>query len=233
MENNNGGGSTIVMTLVGVATLLVALVGATFAYFSTRINNNNAQSISITTVAPTALVYRGGTLLELPNALPGDATPTTGTTGQFTISNGNTASSIAQTYDLKFVVDTNEFTKVHTAVPQDPDDVSTNMNNRVGQLLVKATIVSTSGSNTPVFSGTGVTVTGTGTAASAKMDFTDGTTYGTNSSIKFVNDQLIAKNETHTYRLQIEFHETGLNQDENKGATFTGHVEVEDAKSAS
>ena len=45
MENNNGRG--IFYGVIGVATLVVAIIGATFAYFSASAANNNAISVAV------------------------------------------------------------------------------------------------------------------------------------------------------------------------------------------
>ena len=40
---NDGKGSTIFLSVIGIATLLVAIIGATFAYFTTSMNGNAAD----------------------------------------------------------------------------------------------------------------------------------------------------------------------------------------------
>jgi hypothetical protein len=105
MENENiknTAGNTILLTVIGVATLLVALVGATFAYFTATVTNNSAQSFSVTTASPVALVYTGGTL-SLTNAIPGNSAQSS-----FTVQNPS-SSTVAQTYDLSLVIDSNGF----------------------------------------------------------------------------------------------------------------------------
>ena len=49
MENNNGRG--IFYGVIGVATLVVAIIGATFAYFSASAANNNAIRVGTTSVS--------------------------------------------------------------------------------------------------------------------------------------------------------------------------------------
>lgn len=46
MERNNG--QTIFLSVIGIATLLVAIIGATFAYFATSMSGN-AADVSVTT----------------------------------------------------------------------------------------------------------------------------------------------------------------------------------------
>ena len=71
MENNRG--QSIFLSVVGIATLLVAIVGATFAYFSISVKGNeNASSIRVTTARVGGVTYDGtGAGMEVTNAYPG------------------------------------------------------------------------------------------------------------------------------------------------------------------
>ena len=52
MENKNNRGNGIFLGVIGVATLIVAIIGATFAFFSASTNSaNNAISVNSTTVS--------------------------------------------------------------------------------------------------------------------------------------------------------------------------------------
>jgi len=101
-EEENQTANTIMLTVIGVATLLIALIGATFAYFSATVTNNSNESVNITTATPVSLVYSGSTL-ALTNALPGNTT-----TNTFTVQNPAN-SPTAQTYDLTIYIDSNNF----------------------------------------------------------------------------------------------------------------------------
>lgn len=70
MERNNG--QTIFLSVIGIATLLVAIIGATFAYFSTTITNNSV-STNVTT-AKVVNAQMENTLIDLTNVVPGDST---------------------------------------------------------------------------------------------------------------------------------------------------------------
>lgn len=50
MNNNNNNGRGIFYGVIGVATLVVAIIGATFAYFSATITQNNAINVASTVV---------------------------------------------------------------------------------------------------------------------------------------------------------------------------------------
>ena len=67
MDNNKG--QTIFLSVIGIATLLVAIVGATFAWFSTTIGGTGATA-NITTAQVSALSLEGTTITGT-NVLPG------------------------------------------------------------------------------------------------------------------------------------------------------------------
>lgn len=100
-ENNNR--NRIVLLILGVATVLIALIGATFAYFTSVINSPKGnQSITVTTTEVQGVTYTASDPLTLVDALPGDHSQTT-----FSISNPNSTASVK--YGLKLVVDVDNF----------------------------------------------------------------------------------------------------------------------------
>lgn len=65
-------GNTVLLTVIAVATLLVAVVGATFAYFTASVaGNDTASSVIINTAKIGTITYENGTDLKLENAYPG------------------------------------------------------------------------------------------------------------------------------------------------------------------
>lgn len=97
-----GNGSTVLLTVVGVAALMVALVGATFAYFTTNIQNDATQSINLWTTPPVGLSYQASNSIALEDIVPGASATST-----FSVTNPET-STINQSYDLYLVVDEDE-----------------------------------------------------------------------------------------------------------------------------
>ena len=94
-------GRNIFMSVVGVATLLVAVIGATFAYFSITVSGNNtASSINITAATAAAVTFDGtGAGISVTNIYPGWSqakTFTVKTTGA-----SNTNDTIQYTIQLK------------------------------------------------------------------------------------------------------------------------------------
>ena len=62
MENKK---STVLLTVIAVATLLVAVVGATFAYFSAQRANNVTRNVIVTTETEASTTFSVGGDLEL------------------------------------------------------------------------------------------------------------------------------------------------------------------------
>lgn len=94
-----------ILLILGVATVLVALIGATFAYFTAVVRYNNApQSITLTTVEVQGLEYTATGILSLTNASPDSDNIVSKT---FTIKNPNATATIS--YSLVLKTDTNEF----------------------------------------------------------------------------------------------------------------------------
>jgi len=192
--------NTIMLTVIGVATLLIALIGATFAYFSATVSNASNESVSVTTLTPVALVYTGATL-SLTNALPGSTN-----TNTFTVQNPANSPS-PQKYDLKFYIDSNNFAT------------------STGDKLTLKITATSSGSNTP-------TITGDFASAAAK-DYSNGSTYGSSYSNKFVDQQKIAAGETHTYTALLDFADKQSLNNTNQNKTFTAHINLENPKTVS
>lgn len=63
-------GQTIFLSVIGIATLLVAIIGATFAYFTTTMGNKNAVTGSVTTASISAVTL-AGTEFEATDVMPG------------------------------------------------------------------------------------------------------------------------------------------------------------------
>lgn len=94
----------IVLLILGVATVLVALIGATFAYFTATINKlNGDQSVVVSTKEIIGVEYAASETLSLIDVVPGAHAETT-----FTISNPNAETEVE--YGLKFVPVVNDFT---------------------------------------------------------------------------------------------------------------------------
>ena len=78
-----GKGQTIFLSIIGIATLLVAIVGATFAWFSIPITgNDNPADIVITSSNLGQVSFNDGTAIDLGRIMPGTFTTKTFTVSQ-------------------------------------------------------------------------------------------------------------------------------------------------------
>ena len=69
---NETKGQTIFLSVIGIATLLVAIIGATFAFFTTQMNGNSANlSVKAAKIGSVSFTAEGITLSENNAILPG------------------------------------------------------------------------------------------------------------------------------------------------------------------
>jgi len=95
---------SLLILMLGIITILVAIIGASFAYFTTVVNNvKGKQSFVMSTTTIEGVSYQASDNLALYNAIPGESNENT-----FTITNPNSAATVR--YTLKFIADINEFT---------------------------------------------------------------------------------------------------------------------------
>lgn len=113
MNENGGKNNTILLTVIAIATLLVVVTGATFAYFAAVVRGNeNASSISITAASTgQKLTLGGGEQVNLTNIYPkGTAAGSEWVTKNISLSSnaleGNTGTSV---YAFRMSVDKNTF----------------------------------------------------------------------------------------------------------------------------
>lgn len=103
---NNGKGNMILLTIIAVATLLVAVIGATFAYFSATMNGNQSETPIEVTSGTLSIEYDGDSKINIqsPVANPLDtlSSKTFNVTGVVTGSNN-------LNYDASLVITNNSF----------------------------------------------------------------------------------------------------------------------------
>lgn len=108
MDNNKG--QTIFLSVIGIATLLVAIVGATFAWFSISVSGNaNASSVIVTTAKLGSVEFTDGNLIELTNIRPETSPQQTKT---FTVANTDAEATEDIEYKIGFVVSENTLSPV-------------------------------------------------------------------------------------------------------------------------
>ena len=99
-------GQTIFLSIIGIATLLVAIVGATFAWFSISVTGNeNPSDIVITSGNLGQVSFTDGTAIDIGNLMPG-----TFTTKTFTVSQTDPSATGKISYDIMLNVRSNTLT---------------------------------------------------------------------------------------------------------------------------
>lgn len=109
MNENGGKSSTILLTVIGIATLLVVVVGATFAYFAAQVTgNDDTTSVQITaSETGSTISFTGGEKIELTNIYP---KTTEWVSREISISNTAVAgTNSTATYTFYMNVETNTF----------------------------------------------------------------------------------------------------------------------------
>ncbi len=210
-ESTNSG-SALLYTIIGVAVLMVALVGATFAYFTTSIKDESKESINLTTSSTVSLTSEASTV-SLEGITPGESEQST-----FTITNP-TESTTSQSYDLYLVVDENDFENT------DGD----------GQLLVTVSDDTTASAYNEVrtySSNISLLANTTEESLNQVIDLTDGAST-TGQKYLLANDIVIASGETQSYTVTVSFVDIGSTQDTNQGKVFLAHIELADVVSVS
>ncbi len=108
MDNNKG--QTIFLSVIGIATLLVAIVGATFAWFSISVSGNDkASSVVVTTATLGSVAFTDGAAITMNNIRPETSPQETKT---FTVANTDKNATEDVKYKIQLVVDANTLTPV-------------------------------------------------------------------------------------------------------------------------
>lgn len=200
MENNRG--QSIFLSVVGIATLLVAIVGATFAYFSIQVTGNeSASSIQVTTAKVGGVTYTDGSeLIQVNNAYPGYTKTKTFTIATDTGADAPDSNSQIQ-YQI-FLVTTNadlsSAAVTHKTSATNDSDFTYSLAHHAGSPTGTGTMA-TAVSNQSMPTSTGDTLLGTGTLV------------GTDS---------------HTYDFTVTLEETHSSQNDLQGLTYQGRIKI-------
>lgn len=107
MKNNNKG-SMIILTVIGIATLLVAVIGATFAYFTVQIQGNVTET-TVQVQSSTMLVqFATQNKIEYTGAIPGRPLDTDANKLRFTLTSDPDL-GVSTKYKVYLVIDSNDF----------------------------------------------------------------------------------------------------------------------------
>ena len=185
-----------------IIMLLIVLIGSTFAYF-TSLNNKGSTSVISVTSGKMTISYADGNskLLSSKDIVPSNKIVIDKT---FTLTGTNTTSGLAMPYrvGLKYI---SEFSdgQIHYYVKR------TNTNTNVTSTLVGTTNQTIPGNTT-------------------ETGYTTGTLKKGNRYLELATGEFKANtsNQTITFNLKIQFPDTGVSQDSEKGKTLTGEIVV-------
>lgn len=213
MNENGGKNNTILLTVIAIATLLVVVTGATFAYFAAVVRGNeNASSISITAASQgTTITASGGEPVELQNIYPrgttaGSEWATKTLTLTSTKNEGNTGTSV---YTFKINVDESNDFRLHDS---QGNAITDNDKNDIKNIKFTFT-------NVPVEGTTIQKEKGTPNAVSVFEASDNGTVIGTG----VVSN---ANANTVKYELKVFYDNASYNQNDGRDTerVFTFHV---------
>lgn len=204
MENNKQ--NTALLIVIAVATLLVAVVGATFAYFTATGNQGSTSAIEVKSGKMTINFADGSD------------------TANLTESNFQPSNNVL--IDKSFTL-TGTNTATEAGGLTMPFTISIKMNNGFssGQLIGWFRRTDTSAKAVTTLAGTAnQSIPGlTGTDKYYKHSLANGTTTLQLATGYFVAG---ASNVPITFNFKLTFPDTGENQDTEKGKTFTGTIDI-------
>jgi hypothetical protein len=198
-ENKN-----LLLSIIAIATLLVSIVGVTFAYFAASVGNTAETNVKVTTSTVDSLVYTTGDPISFSasqqNFYQGAPNLTGSTTSSVTL-NANNTEPATYCYTLDLVINTNTF--VYT------------VNNTTPELKVNITKTKAGGNKETILSDYDIT-TKTGTINIPTT---------LNGSV-YKNNITAAKSETttDTFNAEVTLINLGTQQTENEGKNFSGEL---------
>lgn len=231
---NDNKQNTALLTVIAVATLLVAVVGATFAYFTAANANNSTSTIEVSSGKMVLTFADGSSQVQIKDNKYGQANVQPGTTvlvdKTFTVTGLNTATGRREEGGV--------------------NDPGIGMPYNVGLAYVNGFTAETVGGEGFVATGNGgLMYTLTATKSGNVTCFLDSTgtekttythvipTFTTQDQTGYLHlaHGVFAPNKSTTnlanviFKLTIVFPDTGANQDVNKTKAFNGHIVVNDA----
>ena len=207
---NDNRQNTTLLTVIAVATLLVAVVGSTFAYFTAKNNQGSTSQVTVT---------NGTMTIEY-----GDGTATL-TSNQGTDIEGKFLPSMEPVFTKTFTITGNNTTALAM-----PFTVNLKYNTDLkfaGALAYKLTVPSVAGltvteDNSTLVNSTGVYNNGYHTLSVSP----DGTAKDFTQKLASGSFVANATNVAGEFTLQVYYLEAGVNQNDDRNKTFSGYIQV-------
>lgn len=201
---SEGKNNTVMLTIIGIATLLIAVVGATFAYFSAQLTGTDNEKEYTVRSATVGTEFNGGADITATGIYPKAEA-----WGTKTFSIKTTATKgVSTKYKITLVIDDNDTTEDAT-ISDGAGHVKRFQANALSYTLTATEANAASKGTMPTANETQIA------DPSKDIVFGDATIYG--------ND---TQEVTQTYTLSMFFKDTGEDQNANQGAQFKGHIAI-------
>lgn len=229
--------NTLLLTVIAIATLLVAVIGATFAYFSNTLKGEDDSTVTLKSALLTITFNdASGSSIVTANE---DIQPREEAliTKNFTLTPSNPTSQ-TMPYKLYLVVDKNTFTNQNPATVK---DVTGTAKSLYAELVANTTASATGEKVTSGKWYVPETVTYNGgfdeanaTAVTPSALYKDEAGQDVNAIGIDMGEGVFAANATdpHSYTLNIYFKDSDLSQDPDKKKSFQGHIVLSTYESA-
>lgn len=229
--------NTLLLTVIAIATLLVAVIGATFAYFSNTLKGEDDSTVTLKSALLTITFNdASGSSIVTANE---DIQPREEAliTKNFTLTPSNPTSQ-TMPYKLYLVVDKNTFTNQNAATVK---DVTGTAKSLYAELVANTTASATGEKVTSGKWYVPETVTYNGgfdeanaTAVTPSALYKDEAGQDVNAIGIDMGEGVFAANATdpHSYTLNIYFKDSDLSQDPDKKKSFQGHIVLSTYESA-
>ena len=201
---SEGKNNTVMLTIIGIATLLIAVVGATFAYFSATLTGTNNEKEYTVRSATVGTEFNGGVDITATGIYPKEEAWGTKT---FSIKTTSTK-GLSTKYRISLVIDDNDTTADATI----SDGAGHIKRFQANALSYTLTAIEANAATK------GIMPTATETQIadpSQNIVFGEATIYG--------NDKTEV---TQTYTLSMFFKDTNEDQNANQGAQFKAHISI-------
>lgn len=201
---SEGKNNTVMLTIIGIATLLIAVVGATFAYFSATLTGTNNEKEYTVRSATVGTEFNGGADITATGIYPKEEAWGTKT---FSIKTTSTK-GVSTKYRIALVIDDND-TTADTTISDGAGHIKRFQANALSYTLTASEANAAT---------EGIMPTATETQIADPSDdivFGEATIYG--------ND---AVEVTQTYTLSMFFKDTDTDQNANQGAQFKAHISI-------
>lgn len=211
-----GKDNTLLLTVIGIATLLVAVAGATFAYFTaqTRYTDESGSTLTIYSSNGTVNKLEGGATLKVDNIYPVDGRIWATKVINYTTTAGTTGADQGYTVTLNYLNTFADDSIAYNFAAVTNDDTAVCKNGfEYGEDCVGDTIKSKALTGTESF-----VTGGTGTFKNAT---------GTEKTITFSGGNIpITVAAQHVYKLEISYPNGDGNQNADQGKSISVRVTV-------